>query len=109
MYYLYRFRILCSILEMRDYGLVDVWTQWYQADVHKCHDKADKIVSRERTSSDNPPRLSLKNLTGAFVILIGGIILSFLVYVAEKLFFMINEMGKNASNITTRPNLVLEL
>lgn len=77
---------------MRDYGLIEFWTQWYQPDVRQCLVKADKILSRQQHSSDDPPRLSLKNLTGAFAILIGGTILSLLVFIVENIFAHIKEL-----------------
>jgi hypothetical protein len=73
-------------MEMLDYGLLDIWAQRYQADVRKCQDKADKMMQL-KPSSDGPPRLSLKNLTGAFAILIVGYLLAFFIFISEKLIF----------------------
>ncbi|EFX79069.1 hypothetical protein DAPPUDRAFT_245402 [Daphnia pulex] len=57
-----------GILEMFANGLLDIWTRWYQPDVRHCLDKANKIIQL-KPSKNNPPQLSLTNLTGAFVVL----------------------------------------
>lgn len=67
-------------------GLLDIWTQWYQPDVRQCLDKADKIM-QSKPSKNNPPQLSLKNLTGAFVVLVVGYLVTFLAFVSEHLFW----------------------
>ena len=75
------------ILEMRAIGLIDIWTQWYQPDVRQCLDEADKIT--KTAAQKEPPRLSLKNLTGAFVVLLIGYVVSFLVFLVENIFYRI--------------------
>ena len=64
------------ILEMRAIGLIDIWTQWYQPDVRQCLDEAEKIT--KTAAQKEPHRLSLQNLTGAFVVLLIGYVVSFL-------------------------------
>ncbi|EFX77449.1 hypothetical protein DAPPUDRAFT_321338 [Daphnia pulex] len=44
-----------GVMEMLDYGLLDIWAQRYQADVRKCQDKADKMMQL-KPSSDGPPQ-----------------------------------------------------
>ena len=76
----------CRITEIMDYGLLEFWTLQYQSDVRKCLDKSEKLM-QVKPSSDGPPRLSLRNLTGAFVILLFGYMVALFVFVAEKLIF----------------------
>ena len=68
---------------MRAIGLIDIWTQWYQPDVQQCLAEADKIT--KSAPKKEPPRLSLKNLTGAFVVLLIGYLVSFLSFLAENI------------------------
>lgn len=68
---------------MRGTGLMDIWTQWYQPDIRQCLAEADKIT--KNVSKSEPPRLSLKNLTGAFVVLLIGYLVSFVAFLAENI------------------------
>jgi ionotropic glutamate receptor len=70
---------------MRDFGLLDFWAKWYQPDVRQCLEKADNIMQLKKSSKKDSTRLSLKNLTGAFVILIVGYLVSFVAFLAEKI------------------------
>jgi|688.fasta_scaffold418678_1 ionotropic glutamate receptor len=69
---------------MRAIGLIDIWTRWYQPDVRQCLNEADKIT--KTAPKREPPRLSRKNLTGAFVVLLIGYLVSFLVFLVENIF-----------------------
>jgi hypothetical protein len=73
-------------MEILDYGLLDIWAQRYQTDVRKCQDKAEKMMHL-KPSLDSPPSLSLKNLTGAFTILIVGYLVALFIFIGEKLIF----------------------
>lgn len=74
------------ILEMFANGLLDIWTRWYQPDVRQCLDKANKIMQL-KPSKNNPPQLSLTNLTGAFVVLLVGYLVTFAAFISEHLFW----------------------
>jgi hypothetical protein len=67
-------------------GLLDIWTRWYQPDVRQCLDKANKIMQL-KPSKNNPPQLSLTNLTGAFVVLLVGYLVTFAAFISEHLFW----------------------
>jgi ionotropic glutamate receptor len=77
---------------MRAAGLMDIWTQWYQPDIQKCLTEKDKIT--KKVSRKESPRLSLKNLTGAFVVLLIGYLVSFVAFLAEN----IMSYGRNRRN-----------
>lgn len=67
-------------------GLLDIWNEWYQPDVRQCLDKADKMMQL-KPSEYEPPQLSLTNLTGAFVVLLVGYLVSFLAFVSENIYW----------------------
>ncbi|XP_057374282.2 ionotropic receptor 93a-like [Daphnia carinata] len=67
-----------GIIDMNGFGLIDHWVQTYQVMPHRC-------LSRTARKRREQPRLSLKNLTGAFVVLLTGYAVSFLVFVVERL------------------------
>jgi hypothetical protein len=62
---------------------MDIWTQWYQPDIRQCRAEEDKIT--KNVSKNAPPRLSLKNLTGAFVVLLIGYLISLVAFLAENI------------------------
>ena len=68
-------RLFFRILRLRESGLVDEWYKWYVPSISKCM----KVNQRNRM-----PRLSIKHLSSAFVILAAGYIISFSVLVAER-------------------------
>lgn len=71
---------------MRNFGLLDLWSKWYQPNPQQFLDTADKMMRQKPSSEKGPPRLSLKNLTGAFVVLlIGCRLVSFIVFLAENI------------------------
>ncbi len=67
------------VIEMNQFGLIEHWIASYQAMPHQCLAQAAK---KQRFET---PRLSLKNLTGAFAVLVIGYVVSFLVFVIERL------------------------
>ena len=64
------------ILRLRETGLVGEWEKRYVPSASKCM----KINERKGIS-----RLSLKHLSSAFVILIGGCLISLAAFIVEKL------------------------
>jgi hypothetical protein len=69
---------------MRDFGLLDIWAKWYQPDIRQCLDKADKMMQlKTPLKKKDLSRLSLKHLTGAFVVLIVGNVFSLIAFLAE--------------------------
>lgn len=61
---------------MRENGLLDNWRFRIQADARRCLDASATKAEKSR--------LSLKNLTGAFVVLFSGCIASILAFLFEK-------------------------
>lgn len=70
------------LIELNAFGLIEYWMKFHVASPRQCLD----TITRHNKQSANP-RLSLKNLTGAFVILGFGCMISFLVFVIERLKF----------------------
>ena len=70
------------LLEIREIGLNEYWDLWYPPVSRNClgNMKKDNIKS---STSKKPPSLSLKNLTGAFIILFVGIGLSLCAFIYE--------------------------
>ena len=65
------------ILRLQEAGLLGgEWEKWYIPPSLKCM-KVNELIG--------VPRLSLKNLSSPFIILIAGYILSFIVFVSEKI------------------------
>lgn len=77
--FVYVFRLA----EMSEFGLLKVWTQWYQANPQRCLDEVKKSWNVQ-----NRTRLTLGNLTGAFVVLIVGCLASLLVFILENIMFL---------------------
>lgn len=66
---------------MNAFGLIDYWNDLNFANPYQCLDK--KVTKK----SSSHPRLSLKNLTGAFVVLLAGYATSLIVFIIEHLVF----------------------
>ena len=67
--------IIFSILRLHETGLLAEWEKWYVPSVSKC------MKVNERNGN---PRLSLKHLSSAFVLLVTGCLVSFVAFVAER-------------------------
>ena len=72
-YYLQR------ILRTREAGLVDLWESWYIPNSDKC----TKIYNRDKT----PQRLTLSHISGAFILLGVGCVMSLLGFLVEHIRF----------------------
>ena len=64
---------------MREAGLLKQWSKEFAVDVHQCLDHHKK-----KQDANHAPALTLKSLTGSFVILCLGYTLSFIVLLSEK-------------------------
>ncbi|XP_046648885.1 ionotropic receptor 93a-like [Daphnia pulicaria] len=53
-----------GVIEMNQFGLIEHWIASYQAMPHQC------LAQAAKKRRDETPRLSLKNLTGAFAVLV---------------------------------------
>ena len=70
--------IIKRIVELQENGLFGYWDLWFRTMPHKC------IENIKETKDKNQP-LSLKNLTGAFIVLAAGLSLSFLAFIHEQI------------------------
>ena len=70
--------VYTRFIELNSFGLVDHWIKSIQANPRHCLN----AVTQKRSEN---PRLFLTNLTGAFVVLAIGYVLSFLVFCGECL------------------------
>jgi hypothetical protein len=68
------------ILELHQIGLVDFWDAWIRPMPLQCDGKPPIVSKKNKV---NP--LSLKNLTGAFLVLLVGMSLSILAFLGEKI------------------------
>ena len=64
----------------------------------QCDGKPVKIRKQKSPGNGKPSRLSLKNLTGAFVILSFGMSHSFLVFLCEKIISMMSKNRRISSS-----------
>ena len=64
---------------MNAFGLINYWNSVNFANPYQCLDQKTK------KKSSNNPRLSTKNLTGAFIVLLVGHAASFIAFMFERL------------------------
>lgn len=79
--------LVARLLELREIGLIDFWDLWFRPMPSKCMDNYGNVGLKTRRQGDTHPPLSFNNLIGAFVVLTGGLICSFLVFCYEYLVF----------------------
>lgn len=81
--------ILSRVMSMREMGLVGLWERWHEPDVRPCfpksHHNNKKTKTKKTKKKKTLVRLTLTNLNGAFVVLAIGYLLSFLVFIREKI------------------------
>ncbi len=71
------------ILELLQIGLIDYWDTWFRPMPPQCNGKPP---NGNKTKKLSP--LSLKNLTGAFLVLLVGLSLSILAFLVEKVIYV---------------------
>jgi hypothetical protein len=76
-----RWDFLKSILELQQTGIIDFWDTWFRPMPPQCNGKNTQQSAEKKLAP-----LSLKNLTGAFVLPAFGLSLSFLVFLIEKIY-----------------------
>lgn len=81
---------------MREVGLVGLWERWHEPDVRPCdlqnhHHSQQQTNKKKKKKKKKKPlvRLTLTNLNGAFVLLGLGYVISFLVFLKERIRFRI--------------------
>ena len=71
-------------------GIIDHWDEWFRPMPPQCLDKMKSVYKPQNSKTlkmkNHPPALSLKNLTGAFIVLLFGFSLSFLAFLCEQIF-----------------------
>lgn len=69
-------------------GLIDYWDVWFRPMPLQCMENLGGDSKTLKLKNKKPPALTLKNLTGAFVILLFGFGLSFIIFLSEKIVSM---------------------
>ncbi len=70
---------------MLENGLMDHWETWFRSIPEQCLGYIENKV--KRTKEVKPGRISLRNLTSAFIILLIGYCLSILAFVGEYVIY----------------------
>ena len=82
------------LLELQQIGLIDFWDLWFRPMPPQC---SENIHGNKMPDKKHKP-LSLKNLTGAFLVLLVGLSLSLLAFLYEKIISMWTEHQQRQSN-----------
>ncbi|EFX87004.1 hypothetical protein DAPPUDRAFT_235850 [Daphnia pulex] len=77
-----------GLLEIIEAGLIDYWDVMLRPIPLQCLKNIGKDSNMLKLKSKKPPALTLKNLTGAFIILLLGFSLSLLAFLCEKIVSM---------------------
>lgn len=72
------------LLELQESGLIDHWDLWFRPMPDQCMENVKRSGVKTRGSKKHPP-LSLKNLSGAFLVLLVGVSLAVLAFLCEKI------------------------
>ena len=72
------------LTELIEYGILNYWETWFRPIPPQCTPNVKGQAEKEGNRSELS-RLSLKNLTGAFVVFFIGIGLSFVVFIYEHI------------------------
>lgn len=75
-------------MSMREMGLISLWERWFEPDIRSCLLES-QIKNRRKKNKQKKPlvRLTVTNLTGAFVLLAIGYTVSLVIFVKEKIVF----------------------
>jgi hypothetical protein len=78
---------------MHQIGIIDYWDTWFRPMPPQCNGEPQS----EKTNPNNKvSRLNLKNLTGAFVVLLVGLSLSLLTFLCEIIISKLNRKWPDA-------------
>lgn len=75
-------------MELHQAGLIDEWTNrelHLRRNVSFCLNEAKKV--QQRKISDNLTKITLKNFSGAFYVLVVGYVLSLICFFGENIYF----------------------
>ncbi|EFX66430.1 hypothetical protein DAPPUDRAFT_332232 [Daphnia pulex] len=89
---LYTERFNRGVMSMREVGLVGLWERWHEPDIRPCYlmqNHHSQTNKKKKKKKQKKPlvRLTLTNLNGAFVLLGLGYVISFLVFLKERIRF----------------------
>ena len=73
------FLFFFRILEMRQFGFIQRWEKQFFPQPNKCQTNYNDVP--------NQPRISFKNLSGAFLLLLVGLSLAFFIFILEKIIY----------------------
>lgn len=97
------------MLELMQTGIVDHWELWFRPMPLQCLPNFQSVYkpknSNKMKMKSQPPALSLKNLTGAFIILIFGFSVSLLAFLGE---LIISMPGRHRQRLERSRNQILE-
>lgn len=74
------------LLEIMQAGLIDYWDVWFRPMPPQCQENIKSfkpIDNKALKTKEKSPALTFKNLTGAFIVLLFGLSLSFLIFLCE--------------------------
>ena len=74
------------------------WDQWYRRIPSKCIEQTKKVENQRNHGRAKNPCLSLKNLTGAFVVLLIGYALALLIYISEEIVYCYRNVTIDVKN-----------
>lgn len=80
-------------MELLEKGLVDYWDLWFRPMPRQCLNKIDNARYMKPTKGNHNP-LSLNNMIGAFIILLAGLGIAFLVLLYENIISRFSKRGK---------------
>lgn len=94
------------LLEIMQAGLLDYWEEIFRPIPPQCQGNIKSLNppdSKARKMKDHPPALTLKNLTGAFIVLLLGFSLSLLAFLCEKMISNPNRQSRRSKIATNNP------
>lgn len=71
------------MIELNAFGLIEYWMKFHAANPYQCLDSS----THRNNKQTSRPRLSLKNLTGAFAVLVFGYTISLIIFILERFKF----------------------
>jgi hypothetical protein len=86
------------MLELMQTGIIDHWDLWFRPMPLQCLSNIKNVYkpknSKTSKMKNRPPALSLKNLTGAFIVLLFGFSLSFLAFLCEQILSILHRHNR---------------
>ncbi|EFX82331.1 hypothetical protein DAPPUDRAFT_101737 [Daphnia pulex] len=94
-----------GLLELQEIGLVNYWDLWFRPMPRQC---METIKSGYTTPTNKHTPLSLKNLTGAFIVLLVGFTLSLLAFLCEQIVSIPERHRRRRNKLQQVPQQVTE-